>query len=228
MSPRPRKASDEEVFAAAERVMARLGPAQLTLADIAAEAGLTPGALVQRFGSRRALLLAVTARAAARTGELFARLRAAHPSPLAAVRAYGDLFARMGDPPGALAHHLGYLQVDLTDPEFHQHVLAQAEATGAELRRLLERAVAAGELLPTADPVALARAVQVTVSGSLMVWAFSREGSAARHVRTDLDALLAPWTPPAPSVAAAPRPFAPAATRDEPRGPGPRRKPRST
>ena len=49
MSPRPRKASDAEVFAAASRVMSRLGPAQVTLADIAAEAGLTAGALVQRF-----------------------------------------------------------------------------------------------------------------------------------------------------------------------------------
>ncbi len=59
MTPRPRKASDEEIFAAAHRIMSRLGPAQWTLADIAAEAGLTAGALVQRFGSKRGLLLAL-------------------------------------------------------------------------------------------------------------------------------------------------------------------------
>ena len=225
MSPRPRKVSNDEVFAAAHRAMRRLGPGELTLAEIAAEAGVTAGALVQRFWSKRGLLLALAERAAASAGDLIRELQATHPSPLAAVRAYGDLFARMGDPPGALAHHLGYLQVDLTDPEFHRHVVAQAAATGAELRQLLERAVAAGELLPTADPGALARAVQVTVSGSLLVWAFSREGSAARHVRADLDALLAPWTPPAP-LATAPRPSALPAARDEPRVPCSRRKPR--
>ena len=60
MSPRPRKASDAEVFAAAGRVMARVGPAQLTLAQIAGEAGLTAGALVQRFGSKRELLVALS------------------------------------------------------------------------------------------------------------------------------------------------------------------------
>ena len=64
MSPRPRKASDAEVFAAAHRVMSRLGPGQLTLGAIAAEAGLTPGALVQRFGSKRGLLLVLAEQSA--------------------------------------------------------------------------------------------------------------------------------------------------------------------
>ena len=65
MSPRPRKVSDEEVFAATYRAMQRLGPGDLTLAEIAAEAGVTAGALAQRFGSKRALLLALADRAAA-------------------------------------------------------------------------------------------------------------------------------------------------------------------
>ena len=64
MSPRPRKVSDEEVFAAAHRATNRLAPSELTLAEIAAEAGVTAGALAQRFGSKRELLLAL-ARAAA-------------------------------------------------------------------------------------------------------------------------------------------------------------------
>ena len=39
MSTRRRKVSDDEVFAAAQRAMTRRGPLELTLADIAAEAG---------------------------------------------------------------------------------------------------------------------------------------------------------------------------------------------
>ena len=58
MSPRPRQASDEDILKAAFRAIARLGPAKLTLADVAAEAGVSAAALVQRFGSKRALLLA--------------------------------------------------------------------------------------------------------------------------------------------------------------------------
>jgi AcrR family transcriptional regulator len=192
MSPRRPKASDEEVFAAAGRVMSRVGPAQLKLADIAAEAGVTAGALVQRFGSKRELLLALTARAARSTREFFAGLRATTESPLAALYAYADCFAAMGASPGALAHNLGYLQLDLTDPDFHRHTLAQARATSGALRRLLDDAVGIGELDPAVDTRMLARTVQVTLSGSLMTWAFYRAGPAARWVRDDLDAVLGP------------------------------------
>ena len=75
MSPRARKASDEEVFAAAARAMSRRGPAQLTLGEIAADVGLTPAALVQRFGSKRKLLLALAEKTAAASEAMFAELR---------------------------------------------------------------------------------------------------------------------------------------------------------
>ena len=49
MSPRPRKASDDEVFEATQRAMTRLGPAELTLAD-----GRTQlGGLDLRLGAAR-------------------------------------------------------------------------------------------------------------------------------------------------------------------------------
>jgi AcrR family transcriptional regulator len=200
MTPRRPKASDEEVFAAAARVMSRVGPAQLKLADIAAEAGVTAGALVQRFGSKRDLLLAITEQAARATRDVFAGLRAAHSSPLAALHAYADCFAVMGASPGALAHNLGYLQLDLTDPDLHRHTMAQARATSTALRRLLDDAVAAGELGPVVDTRMLARTVQATLSGSLLTWAFYRTGPAARWVRDDLDAVLRPLLagPPSP------------------------------
>src|SRR5262245_36285639 len=99
MSPRPRKVSDQAVFDAASRAMARRGPSQLTLSDIAAEAGVTAGALVQRFGSKRELLLALSRRVASTAEDFFVALRSAHGSPLAALRAYADHLARMGDSP---------------------------------------------------------------------------------------------------------------------------------
>lgn len=194
MSPRPRKASDEEVFAAALRMMAELGPQQIRLADIAAEAGLTPGALVQRFGSKRALLLALSEKFAHSTGALFASLRAADQSPLATLYAYGDCMAQMGDSPEALAHHLMWLQQDLTDPDFRRFTLLQARASRRELQRLIAEAVAQGLLKRTVDPGSLARALEITVGGSLMAWAVYQEGKASSWVRHDLDSLLGPHT----------------------------------
>jgi AcrR family transcriptional regulator len=201
MSPRPRKVSDQDVFAAAHRVMMRLGPAQWTLADIAAEAGLTAGAIVQRFGSKHALQVALTEQVADATPELFAELRRAHASPLDALRAYAGCFAQMGESPGALARNLAYLQLDLTDPDLRRHVRAQASATRAAFRALLDQAVKAGELVTSVDTHALARAVEVALSGSLLTWAFYQDGPASDWVRTDLDSVLRPhYAPPGEEI----------------------------
>ena len=126
MSPRPRKVSDDEVFAATYRAMSRLGPSELTLAAIAEEAGVTAGALVQRFGSKRDLLLALSGRYANSTTEMFAGLKTAARSPMAAIRAYADCLAQMAVSPAALARSLSYLQIDLTDPDFRPHLEVQA------------------------------------------------------------------------------------------------------
>ena len=63
MSPRPRTVPDEQILGAAHRAMSRLGPARWTLAEVAKEAGLSPATLVQRFGSKRGLMLALWAAA---------------------------------------------------------------------------------------------------------------------------------------------------------------------
>jgi AcrR family transcriptional regulator len=193
MTPRRRKVSDEQVFAAAARVMSRVGPSQLTLTEIAAEAGVTAGALVQRFGSRRALLVTMSAGLADWTERMFEDLRGAHASPLAALRAYVLHFASMGESPGGLAHHLAYLQFDLTDPGMFQHVSAQMRATRAGLRAILADAVAGGELKRTTNVDALARAVQVTAAGALLTWAFYREGRAGRWMLADVEFVLRPY-----------------------------------
>jgi AcrR family transcriptional regulator len=196
MSPSPLKATDDEIFAAAQRAMTRRGPHELTLADVAAEAGITPGRLVQRFGGKRALLLALSERFAGSAGSVFDGLRAAHPRPLAALRAYAECMADLAATPEALARNLAYLQIDLTDADFRAHLLANARATRREIAALLDRAAARGELRPGVDTRALARLIETTVSGSLMTWACYRQGRAAAWLRRDVDAVLGPYLAP--------------------------------
>lgn len=196
MSPARHKVDDRALIAATARTLARLGPAHATVRAIAAEAGLSPGRIVQRFGSKRALLLAVTSESAATTRARFQRLRSRYRSPLAAIRAYADALARLGEWPDALSHYLALLQLEQTDAEFRANAAREALEARAGLRGLVQAAVDAGELAADAAAAGserLARRIQVTVSGSLFAWATLRQGPARAWVRDDLDALLAPF-----------------------------------
>ena len=193
MSPRPRKVSDDEIYAAAYRAMTTVGPGELTLARIATEAGVTPAALSQRFGSKRELLLALAAGAATSAGEFIRALAEKHRSPLAAIREYAECMAHLAPSPAVLARNLAYLQIDLADPAFRAHLAVQARATRAGLEDLLERAVAAKELVADTDVRGLARTLEVALNGSLLTWAFYQEGTAARWLRRNADAVLTPY-----------------------------------
>lgn len=193
MPGRRQKVTDDDILAAAQRAMSRRGPHELTLADIAAEAGVTAGRLVQRFGSKRALLVSLSERFAGSAGATFAALRAAHPGALAALRAYAACMADLAPSPEALLRNLAYLQVDLADETLRTHVAANGRATRRELEALVRAAIEAGELRPDADPRALARVMESVIHGALMSWAMYREGKAVDWIRTDVEAVLAPW-----------------------------------
>jgi AcrR family transcriptional regulator len=194
MSPRRRKAEDVDVFAALVRLMLRRGPAELTLRAIAAEAGVSAGALVQRFGSKRQLLHAHARHAAATNDIGFGAPRTARPSsPLRALRAVSAVPARLAASPRAALRNLAYLQNDLTDPVLRRHLLRLARAARAHYEQLLADAVVAGELRVDTDVQALARTIEVTLNGSFLTWTIYREGPAARHLRQDLDAALQPY-----------------------------------
>jgi hypothetical protein len=121
-----------------------------------------------------------------------AAIRAAHASPLRALYAVAECLTGMAGSPEELANHLSFLVIDLTDPEFHHFALAHARSFHAEMKRLLDDAVAAGEL-NACDTNALARVVQATLHGALVSWAIYREGSAREWVKRDLDCLLSPY-----------------------------------
>jgi AcrR family transcriptional regulator len=193
MSPRRRKAEDADVFEALVRVMQRRGPAELTLREIAAEAGVTAGALVQRFGSKREMLLAHARHAAATgdTGVTVRRLRTS--SPLETLRSAAALYAQLASSPRAAVRNLAYLHNDLADPVLRRHLLRLSRAARGWYEALLTDAVAARELRADTDVRGLARLIEVTLRGSFLNWALYREGSAADWLRQDLDAMLRPY-----------------------------------
>ena len=85
-----------------------------------------------------------------------------------------------------------FLQMDLTDPEFHRLTKSHAVRQDREVEALVAEAVAKGELAARAGG-ALARTLITVTHGSLLRWAIYRRGSAATWLAADIDAVLAPW-----------------------------------
>lgn len=189
MVGRPRTVSDDAILDATARVISRVGPTGLTLAAVAGEAGLSAPALVQRFGSKRGLLLAFSRRAPDAVAETFAAARRRHRSPLVAARAALTTMAAGIQTPEELANHLAFLQLELVDPDFHEQTARYTRAVLDELRGLLRAAVQAGELRRR-DPARLAQAVYSTYNGALITWAILRTGSLTRWVDRELRYLL--------------------------------------
>ena len=192
VSPRPRTVSDDEILAATARAMSRVPPTRFTLAEVAQEVGLAPATLVQRFGSKRGLLLALSAQSALSMDACFAMVRETHASPLEALLTAATAMARFSATPEELANSIAYLHIDLSDAEFHKHILESSRAMQRGYRALLDEAIEARELAP-GDSERLARAVEAVAAGSLIGWAIHRKGKAEAWVRKDLETLLAPY-----------------------------------
>ncbi|MFI0481623.1 TetR/AcrR family transcriptional regulator [Actinomadura sp. 9N215] len=192
MAGRPRGVDDAVILRAAVEVIGRVGPAKLTLAAVAGEVGLVPGTLVQRFGSKRGLLVALAAQSVQDADVLLERACGSHDSALAALAAL--VVDSMSDvaTPQTYANHLAFLCMDLTDPELHEHALAVHRAQGRAIQSLLEAAVTAGELREGTDVAAVAETVQAVVAGVGLTWALDRRGTLQERLQREIDTVLAP------------------------------------
>jgi AcrR family transcriptional regulator len=192
MSPRPRETSDAEILDALARVMRRRSPVELTLADVAKEAGVVPATLIQRFGTKRALLLANCKAWTEDVSGQFARARAKYGSPLKTLVEYVVESSGFAATPESMANFLAYIQIDLTDAEFRAVLLRQFGTTRDEIKKLLDDAVAAREMKPC-DTAELARLVQQVNGGAMLDWAVYRKGPLGAWIRRSLVNLLAPY-----------------------------------
>ena len=184
MSPRPRETSDAELLAATARVLQRVNPVELTLADVAEEAGVVPATLIQRFGTKRELLLANCKAWTAGVAGQFSMARAKYGSPLKTLLELFVESSGFAATPECMANHLAYLQIDLTDPEFREVLLAQFVTSRDETKKLLDDAVAARELKPC-DTASLAQLIQQVDGGCMLDWAVYRKGHGG-HIPSSL------------------------------------------
>ncbi|MBL8986492.1 MAG: hypothetical protein JNJ80_09480 [Gemmatimonadetes bacterium] len=160
-TPRDRtRVSDDAILVAVVRVSRRRGPA-FTLAEVGREVGLSAARLVQRFGSRRGLILAAMRYWGAMSLSVVETLgKAARPldAYLRLIQASASSYRTMRP-----ADSFAWFFLATSEPQLHRwyrDYLGRLEDATAEL---LEAAVAAGELrsLDTATMASRLTAVQL-------------------------------------------------------------------
>lgn len=190
--PRTKHLSDEAVLAGVLRLVQRVGPAGFTLAAAGAEVGLSASTLVQRFGSKRALLLAADRWAVERwvggmdevptEGTALDRLIAGLVHAVDADTTTDEL-----------ANSVALLQIALADREFHASTKDGAVRLRGKIIERLRDAVGNDELRPGIDIDTLAELVEITYHGAMISWAIHREGRLVDWLRTRFAQLLQPY-----------------------------------
>ena len=191
--PRTRTVDDEAILRAAADAIAEQGPAGLTLAEVGQRIGLSPATLLQRFGSKRGLLLELAATGPKWAEQKFLHASAHHTSPLKALIAALKAMAGSVADPESMANNLAFLQLDLSDPDFHALALQHAQSLRSGIEAGLKDAEQAGELAKTTDTKRLTEAVETVYNGALITWAVHRKGRLENHLQKQLETLLGPY-----------------------------------
>ena len=194
---RPRRYSDEAIFAAIHQIIVTEGYERLTLNRLAQAIGSTAPAVLKRFGSRRDLLWAYIGWCTARSQQHLATL----PTDRAPLdRLTGYLLPQSNNgatapPAGTLPHLAGPILDAGPDPLMRTALQEHVTVVATTTQQLLDEAIAAGEL-ERVDTVPLARRLLETVTGAAMLIeleARSSGGAPSRTLGEVVSDVLAPY-----------------------------------
>jgi len=173
----PKKAIvDAQVLEKALFVISEKGPESFTLADISKAVGLAPATLMQRFGSKRALLIKAAKHVPAKLTLDLEKLKAKDLSWDA------ELMAFLGEVPEGfgtrqdIANSLGLLKLDMVDPELHPIARELMDGVRNRIKELMRKAKSEEQLASQADPDVLASELDALRHGLVIQWALSGDG----------------------------------------------------
>lgn len=196
---RPRVFSDDAIFTATQLTLARQGYGRLTLDAIAREIGCTRQALVRRFGSKHALVLAYLNWSLGYVASGYQSVRLSSPSPLAALRSRFVWPAEqrpreIGDPTSQ-ANILSFFIGARDDPEFSERLSEINQVYETEIAGLLQSAIDEGELRADTDPMVLSHILFAATTGEVVLWASCPAGDVVERLGQIFDDIVAAYLP---------------------------------
>jgi AcrR family transcriptional regulator len=186
--PRKRTIPDEDLLDAALGLVREVGPDAVSFGSLASRVDLAPSTLVQRFGSKAALLQAALLRAwwqlEAATDDA---IDAAPDGPAGVVELLVSLTGQYDA--HDFADQLRVLREDLRDPVLRDRGRAWFATLSDAVEARLSASGGNGDL---------GRLVVATWQGTLTVWSFTRDAPVVDVVRQTLEELLGRLVPGAP------------------------------
>lgn len=194
MSPRPRRLPDSAILSAAAKVVSQTGPERFTLADVGQEVGLSAATLVQRFGSKRLLMLAMLEQMTSLVNGRFAAKAAEGETPLESLYAAALDRADPTHGPENVGNGIAFLLMEINDPDFHAIAVSSARHAVDAYKAMLDSAIEDGDLSHNGiDTLDLAETIHSMTLGSLMMWVIHRDPGTKPRTKRDLDTLLRPY-----------------------------------
>ncbi|MBS0605230.1 MAG: TetR/AcrR family transcriptional regulator [Verrucomicrobia bacterium] len=187
----PKKLIDDAfVLEKALLVISELGPETFTLADVGKSVGLAPATLMQRFGSKQALLIKAAKQVPAtlkmNLEKLKARALAWDAELMALLSELPEGFGTRQD----IANSLGLLKLDMIDPELHPIARELFDTMRSRVKELLEKGKAQEMLAQQCNVDSLAWELDALRHGLVIQWTLSGEGPLQQWLHKGLQTYL--------------------------------------
>jgi AcrR family transcriptional regulator len=189
ISEQARAARREQIIAAGLACFARAGYHAATMADVAAQAGVSKGTPYLYFDSKEALFLALHSEwdcgVSERVDRAVARLPEASRSPRSILHAVATaVAAQVTDEPETCRVLMEARTLAVHDPAVGAAITAADARTHRQLEDLVNAGIAAGEWPPGTDPALTARLFTAGLYGLMAQWhlapgSFSWDAAAA-------------------------------------------------
>lgn len=179
--------SDESIVMATLGLVAKHGT-DLTLAQVGAQVGLSAATVMQRFGSKRALMLEAAKSWGHAPEKVFDRGGLVGDDLPAGMAELAGLMTT----PEQVANVTACLHIDLADPEFRVIIESEMQRQRGLVQRELDRGIAKDEIKPC-DTAVVSRQLQVVGLGALQSWSIEPTGELCDWVEQCLTAALLPW-----------------------------------